>query len=295
MARRPILTEAEIAARVDKSRRDERRFGTISSLIGGGLLAIIFLVLIGGGLLLFRADDVARAGRRWDAVERMRETIEMAMLLVPALVVLFSLSGLILGEQMRRGKLVLLPLTPQGERATGTVGSTFTPLGTGWHVLWSALGTVICGAMVALPAASWVTGGWPYSDPDGSGAGQAWVIYGALGFGIAIASWVSLLKKTVWIRAHRRHPDGPSTGPHQRVWRWITYRWRFDLWVAGLGATVVAFSVTLLPAASAGDERAAGAMTLMLIGGVVLVLVGGGLATQFWRSGEWIGTGESLS
>ncbi len=293
MAARAQLSEAEAAALLIRKGINERRAGTIISLIGGGILAVILLTLIGGGLLISAADSARRSGASIEVLETLRPALELGVLLVPAILVLFALTGLVLGEQVRRGSLALSSLENSPVRSTGSIVSRFGALSYGWHALWAVLGLIVSGFLVGAPAASWVTGAWPYSDPSGGDFGQSWVIYGALGFGASAAALVSLLKKAVWAGVMARHPDRLDSGESNRLWRWITYRWRFDLWLAGIGGTLVAFSVTLLPYV-ADDDGASTAFVAMVAGGLLLVALGAVLATQYWRAGERIGRGESI-
>lgn len=295
MARRPQLSEEEQAALVARRARSERRFGTICSVVGGVLLGIILVTLIGGGLLISAADAARDAGQSSEALEALRPGLGLAVLLVPAILVLFALAGLMLGEQMRRGSLALSLRDADEVRAGGSIVSEFGALGYGWHALWVVLGLVVMGALVLLPALSWFTGAWPHADPDGGDFAQFWVIYGALGFGVAVAGLVSLVKKVCWAAAVRRRPELREGGESSPFWRWLTFRWRFDLWIAGIGGLAIAFSATLAPSAAEPDGGGAVvAMTAMIVGGIVFVVLGAVLASQFWRSGERIGRAESV-
>jgi len=163
-------------------------------------------------------------------------------------------------------------------------------LSTGWHVLWVLVGLVVSGVLAGLPALSYLTGAWPAASADPEGFTRYWLIYGALAFGVTVAAFASLVKKRTWIRMVARHPERADGGSGRAFWRWIDYRFRLDLWAAGIGGMLIALSVTAAPA----PENRPIAVAVVALG-AVLVAAGIVASTQFWRAGEDLGSGESLA
>lgn len=295
------LTGEALAARRAYVAEANRKFGKVLSIIGVVLAAVALLLLIGGGILLtWIASDPP--GLEGSSADDLRGLAAVGMSAVPGGLALFAMCGLVAGEQIRRGGMGRNPAPPDTVLPNATLVSRFRVLPTGWHVLWVVVGLVVSFVLVGLPIISWFTGGWP-GDVDGSEQfAQYWLIYGSIAFGVTVASAVSLIKKTAYLRALRsgRIVSGrPAAG--QKFWRWFDYRWRFDLWLAGLGAMVAVLALTPLsdavgPGASPEETASVLPASLSFLAlGLLLVIAGVVCTLNFWRAGEELGSGESAA
>ncbi|MGN6327263.1 hypothetical protein [Pseudolysinimonas sp.] len=265
------------------------------SVVGVVAATLALASLVGGGLVLDAGARARRAGAPVDTLEALRTAASTALIIVPGILLLLAMILLIVGEQFRRGEWGPNPAPPDTRLPTATNVSRFRLLPLGWHVLWVALGAIVCIALVAIPALSYVTGAWPHASTSGDDFTGGWIIYGALGFGMTCAGIASVIKKTTWLSTVARHPERLQGGSGRAFWRVVDYRWRFDLWATGIGGTLVAFSVTALPPVLAGEAGSGALLAALVASGVVLIVLGVLAATQFWRAGESLGSGESLS
>jgi len=295
------LTGDALAARRAYVAEANQRFGKVLSIVGTVLAAVAFLLLIVGGILLtWIASDPP--GLDGSSTDDLRGLAAVGMSAVPGVLALFAMCGLVAGEQIRRGGIRRNPAPPDTVLPSASFVSRFRVLPTGWHVLWVIVGLVVSFVLVGLPVLSWFTGGWPGNVDGSEQFAQYWLIYGSIAFGVTAASAVSLLKKTAYLRALRsgRIVSGrPAAG--RRFWRWFDYRWRFDLWLAGLGAMVAVLALTPLsgavgPDASPDELASALPATLTFLALGLLLAVAGVVCTlNFWRAGEELGSGESAA
>ncbi|WP_223691840.1 hypothetical protein [Leifsonia poae] len=295
------LTGEALERRRARVAESNRRFGRVLSVIGAVLAALAFVLLVAGGLVLTGLASNP-AGTDDGAVDDIRGFATIGMSALPGILLLLAMCGLIVGEQLRRGSMRRNPAPPDTVLPQATMVSGFSVLSDGWHLIWIVVGLLVSLLLVGLPVLSWFTGGWPSSVGDQNAFAQYWLIYGAIAFGITVAALVSLIKKRAFRRAQaggRIRPGVVAGG--QRFWRWFDYRWRFDLWLAGLGGLIAALSTTALSEA-VGPGSAPGALAAALplfIGflalGLLLVAAGVVCALNFWRSGEALGTGESAA
>lgn len=192
-------------------------------------------------------------------------------------------------ETIRRGEIRGNPSPPGGVGPRGAIVSRVGMLSLPAHVAWF-VGMLVAG--VAIVAIS-----WPYA---GDGAFATWHFLGAALFPCAGAALGSLVKKVAWshhLRSGRAIPR-PSA-----VWRWVTYRWRIDLWACALGFGALAAGIAITGAMALSTnfgtpedyaEARPIAAWLLSVGAVTLA-VGLCAVTQFWRSGEDLASGESLA
>jgi hypothetical protein len=293
------LTTEQLAARRARVAASNHAFGRVLSIIGIVLAVVALVLLVGGGLVLTAASSAADGDTSFDAI---RGIATIGMSATPGILLLLAMCGLVAGEQLRRGSMRRNPNPPAGILPSASMTSSFSVLSVRWHLLWIIVGLVVSFVLVGLPVISWFTGGWPGNVGDDNAFAVYWVIYGAIGFGVTVAAVASLIKKVGFWRAQRNGRIRPGVdAPGKRFWRWFDYRWRFDLWLAGLGGVVAALSTTVLsdavgPGAAAGDLSAAlPAFLGFLLLGIVLIVAGIACSLNFWRAGEELGSGESAA
>lgn len=252
-----------------------RKLGRTLTQLGAGLAALVAITIVIGGVIRANSDpSVAHDTLLW-------KLSGFGVTVGPGIGLLFVMCFLICGEQLRRGAFYRT-----GNSKGASVFSSFRPLPIRWHLLWAVLTTAIATGLIGIPAAAWFTGAWPANAPGGFELFGWWVIYGSLVGAVATAIWLSLAKKIAYERAVRRNRAVPERG--QRFWQWFTYRWRFDLWVGGVGGLLVSLSATFL------QDRNYQGCVIMAATGVVLIAASAVLAGNFWRSGRELNSGESL-
>lgn len=279
-----------------------RRFGRGLSIAGVILVLLCLAVVFGGGLMLTGVDQARSAGTPRDQFEGLSGIAQGSMAVLPALLLLFATCCLVVGEQVRRRQSSPSPTPQKGLLPTASVVSDFRVLGLGWHLLWSTVGLAVTALLSGLPIISWYTGAWPETAFDDYSFSGLWIIYGSFALGITIASFTSLIKKLGYLRQHRLRGEAIGDGgPGKTFWRWMDYRWRLDLWLAGAGGVVLGLSPTVLSEA-VGPYGSAAALSAGLPGflrqaglGVLLVGLGIAAALNYWRAGEPLGSGESVA
>ncbi|MFJ8896157.1 hypothetical protein ACIRCZ_16360 [Leifsonia sp. NPDC102414] len=292
------LTGEALAARQERVAASNRAFGKVLSIIGGVLAAVAFVLLVGGGLVM-----TAVAGGPDDgSLDSVRGLAAVAMGATPGVILLLAMCGLVAGEQLRRGAMKRNPVPPDTVLPSASMVSRFRVLPIGWHVFWIVVGLVVSLLLVGLPVISWFTGGWPASVGDENDFSRYWLIYGSIGFGVTVAAIVSLIKKLSYYRAQAAGKVQPGVdAPGRRFWRFFDYRWRFDLWLAGLGGVILVLALTPLSSAvgaTSSSSEVADALpwTIAFCAlGVVMIVAGIVCATNFWRAGEELGSGESAA
>lgn len=292
------LTDEALAKRRERVAASNRAFGRVLSVGGGILAAAALVLLVGGGLVM-----TAVAGGPDDgSLDGIRGVAAVAMGATPGVILLFAMCGLVAGEQLRRGAMKRNPSPPDTVLPSASMVSRFRVLSVGWHVFWIVVGLLISVFLVVVPVVSWFTGGWPASVGDENDFSRYWVIYGSIGFGVTVAAITSLIKKLSYYRAQAAGKVQQGVeAPGRRFWRFFDYRWRFDLWLSGLGGVILVLAFTPLSSAvgaTSSSSELADALpwTLSFCAlGLVLIVAGIVCATQFWRAGEELGSGESAA
>ncbi|MBK1789220.1 hypothetical protein [Prauserella cavernicola] len=212
------------------------------------------------------------------------------MLLMCAMVIL---------EQIRRGPITTTANRPGKPAPTGTFQSQVRLLPTPLHLAWFVGLAALSVALLGLP----LTVEWDFD------IFFVWYLWAAIMVPVNGAVLGSLIKKICYARWYRRQlaasPDGQVVRTKQEFWRWFSYRWRFDLWLCGAASLLIvlgaglAAALAYIPADDFGDADdilAARGITIVLLSiGVPAMTFGLWACTQYWRSGEEIGSAESVT
>ncbi|MDL5351557.1 hypothetical protein [Microbacterium sp. zg-YB36] len=172
----------------------------------------------------------------------------------------------------------------------GTVVSITPILAPRLHLLWLGVAVAFWVALVIVPIVSAMGGGWPITVDD-MPQGYVWAtlgMYGGLSAAIAGVLLASFLKKRRYL-AMVAAEDPRLLEQPSGFWRWFTFRWRFDLWLAGVGGLLVGISPLPLTMGEALP------FVLMLVGGILLIGVGAWCASHYWRAGVPLGVAESYA
>ena len=266
---------------------------SIGVVLAVAAVALLFVTIV--GISALQADTLARINEEnlsyraeFGFVERELSSLS-AMTAVPAGLLLAAACFLIPGYLRRRGVLA--------ERDTtfwrgGSTTAKFKPLPLGLHAAWLLVPLAAWVVLVLIPLRNLIGGtAWPAGLED-ENATAVWMLlasYGGLAAALFTVILVSLVKKAVYVQRVTAHPDALTGSAGKRTWRWLTFRWRFDLWIAGLGGAFLGLCWIAL-----GFEDTPFFVTTLVIG---LVLVAGGLllAVNYWRAGEPLGAAESYS
>lgn len=205
---------------------------------------------------------------------------------VPGGLFLLALCFIITG-QVLRGRV--------GTRETkglqgGTVVSSNAILSPRAQLAWIVVAVAFWFVLVIVPMLLALGGGWPSTVRE---LPQTYVwltlgLYGALAAAIAGVLVVSHIKKQRYL-AMVAAEDPRLLEPPNGVWRWLTFRWRFDLWLGGIGGALIGASWLALVS---GDIAL---LLVPLLIGVVLVVVSIWMARQYWRAGVPLGVAESFA
>ena len=288
-------SDTELAALKARVAASTRAFGKVLSVIGAVLAVIAVTILVGGGVALTALSDSVARGADRGRLEQTAHLIVGAMVLAPGLLTLFAMCGLIAGEQFRRGRITKNVNPPQTTLPSASMVSQFSMLSFAWHGLWLTVSLLLGAFLVILPVAGRLTGGWPYSVRDPFAFDGLWLIYGSIVVGIAVTCGVSLFKKVFYLRDVATGRITSAGGPGKTFWRWVDYRWRLDLWVAGLGGLLVALAPFALPASQKPTVEEIVPSIVVTACGAALIVLGLVMARQFWRTGEELGSGESAA
>jgi len=210
------------------------------------------------------------------------------VLAIPAGMLLVASCLLFPGYFLTRGKMGL----SSGTRLGGSVVASYRVLGTRAHVTWIAIAVVLWIGLLIVPLVSGASGGWPTSVEEDA---RQYIqilsgIYGGLAAGLAALLGVSLVKKRRFLAMAAASDARLETADAaQAFWRWYSYRWRIDGWLAMVGGILIGASVLAL---AVGTPLFFG-VTLAI--GVALVAIGVVTARQFWRAGEAIGSAEGFA
>ena len=264
--------------------------GAVLTLAAVGLLVVTIV-----GISSLQAETLARISEEnleyraeFGFVERELSSLS-GMTAFPAVLLVAAACFLIPGYLRRRGVMA--------ERDTtfwrgGSTTAKFKPLPLGLHAAWLLVPLAAWVLLVLIPLQNLIGGtAWPAGLEDDN-ATAVWMLlasYGGLAAALFAVILVSLVKKAVYMQRVRSHPEAVDGSAGKGLWRWITFRWRFDLWIAGIGGAFVGLCWIAL-----GFEDTPFFITTVVIG---LVLVVGGLllAVNYWRAGEPLGAAESYS
>lgn len=259
----------------------------------GVVLAVIGALLVGALLLFFSRvktieswqTDVVVPGGFFGL---STSEIEAALLFTAIPGGLFLLAMCFIGTgRVMRGAV---GLRDTKGLAGGTVVSHNTVMEPRLHLLWLGVALAFWILLILAPTVSALLGGWPITVDD-MPQGYVWTVlgmYGALAAAIAGVLLASFLKKRRYAAMHAAE-DERLLQPPSGFWRWMTFRWRFDLWLAAAGAALAGLAAILLPFGEVTTFVA------LLVGGILLLALGVWCAAQYWRAGVPLGFAESYS
>jgi hypothetical protein len=207
----------------------------------------------------------------------------------PGVLVLLATVVAFISELYRRGTW---RQHDRGFLQGGTNTVDLVALRTRTHIVLLLVAVVGWVAIVLAPVILEASGGWPgYLHPAAHHAAWSLLVgYGGLSAALAAASGASLLKKATYSARADAHQGSIRAGSFGvRFWRWFSFRWRFELWIAGIGGGIVACA----PVAFLFWPTSGAFLTLAI--GVVLCVIAIVLCLNAWRSGESLYRGESVS
>ena len=265
-------------------------------LVGGVACSTLAVGVLAGLLLFFaKVEDTsaleASVTVRGSFLLTERQT-EIVSLLVAAPGVLLLLATIAFFFYVLLGRATELGIEQRHWWRGGSVTAQMKPLETRYHLAWIAVAVLAWLLLIVLPLLLAWGGAWPATLED-TQAGFTFMtlgFYGALSAALAIILTVSLVKKSTYrVQIRRRGAGATSGGGGKSFWRWFTFRWRFDLWLASVGG---ALSGTCWMALMFDDT--AFFLTALFLG-LFFTVAGLLTAVQYWRAGEPLGRGESFS
>ncbi|TFC56955.1 MULTISPECIES: hypothetical protein [unclassified Cryobacterium] len=275
--------------------RNTRGLFLLSTGVVFAIAAVVMLFITVVGISTLQSDALARINEQnlsyraeFGFVERELSVLS-AMTAVPAMLLIVAVCFLIPGYLRRRGVIA--------ERDTtfwrgGSHTAKYKPLPLGLHAAWALLPLAAWVLLVVIPLRNLIGGtAWPagLKDENSSAVWMLLAAYGGLAAALFAAIVVSLIKKVVYTARVARHPEAVDGSAGKGLWRWVTFRWRFDLWLAGLGGAFVGLCWIAL-----GFDDTPFFVTTLAIG-LALLAAGLLLAVNYWRAGEPLGAGESYS
>lgn len=279
-----------------------RRIGLLLSTVGAVLIGCALIAVFGGAIVLsgFQADSESfRAG---SGEQQLADLIVSVMSTGNVMLcLLIALCFLITGEQLRRGGIGRTARPQTTILPKGSYVSSFRPLSSGWHLLWAVLALTVALLLIVAPVVGTVNSSWPTTVYSPGSFSDSWLTTGMVALALACATWVSLFKKQRYFRRARITGIPDRAGERgTRAWRWLTFRWRLDIWCAGVGGLVIGLSALAISSTdwsyddpNRGDNLLGGGVILLL--GLVILGFGLWMASNYWKSGEPIGSGESFS
>ena len=166
-------------------------------------------------------------------LSEQQSDIVSQLIAAPGVLLLFATTLLFFFVLLRQGTTI--GVENRGSGKGGTVTSQLKPLETRYHLAWIAVAVIAWLALIVLPLLLAAGGGWPVSldETQESFTFLTLGAYGGLSAALAVMMSVSLAKKTAYRAAILRRGDRAlSGGAGKSFWRWFTFRWRFDLWLA---------------------------------------------------------------
>jgi hypothetical protein len=271
--------------RAAEARPRYHRLGVILTGIGILLIGVNIVIVFGGAIALTAWSAAAQSGHPDGAANTVSSMMSVGVLTL-------------LGEQLRRGGIGRSSRAQTTMLPQGSYVSSFSPLRVGWHTLWALVTLAAALVLILVPTLATITGGWPTTLGGDYAFATSWQTDGIVVLAIAVASLVSLFKKVTYLARLRSQRAVPSTV--SASWRWLTFRWRFDLWVAAFGGLLVGLSSIAITSTSwdVADPN----LVSNLLGGLVVLLPGLGfialgmwMSSNYWKAGEPMGAAESYS
>lgn len=261
--------------------------GSILAVLGLASIGVLLALTIEASAAFDQAMDSTYTQSRLFGLYQSERSLGALIAGIPAIFFLLALCLLMVGEMLRRG---LWTTAQRGFWQGGSNTATLRVLSPGVHLAWVAAPVLAWAALIAVPLGLAATGGWPsnlhYSIED-----DVWFLlglYGGVASGIAALVAVSLVKKLAWARRVAAGTTLPA-GTGSAFWRGATYFWRFDLWLAFIGGAFLGPCWMALYFEDPPFFFATLGLGTVFLGLAVIT------ACNFWRSGENLAAGESLS
>jgi len=259
------------------------------------IVAVTLLAVTVLGISLVQSDALAQIAAEkvsyavgFGLIERDLSSLSV-LVAYPAILLVAAACFLIPGYLRRRG-VIRERETTFWRGASRT--AVYQPLPLILHAVWALVPLAAWVLLVLIPLLNLVNGtAWP-AGLEEENATAVWLVlapYGGLASALFAAILVSLLKKVVYARRIAAHPADVDGSAARATWRWVTFRWRVDLWLAGLGGGFVGLCWIALGFGDTAFFAVALAIGLALIAGGVL------LAVNYWRAGEPLGAAESYA
>lgn len=264
-----------------------RGLGRHGALIIGYALVVVHL-----GVLLTAAVLVDHADLSYAAERRLGQVVILSTVLVPIVAMCF----LWIGELIRRGTWGGPSRYHSGSALpTGSTTVAVRMVSLGWAVAW-VVGSAVPLGLLLWDIAARAENGYTHD------LYEEWIVNGLIFAGALGATLAALVKKVVWLRSGAaRLRVGAYTRQSRRSWKFwrsFSFRWRFDVWLCALGMIALFLCAVILVSRPAFSWDADGmTVAAALIGGPGVVVLATGLwaTTQFWRTGEHLGSGESVA
>lgn len=259
--------------------------------VAGGVLAAAALVLLALMALRTAGGDGLRefsGGESWGD----------NLVTAPFLILMVAAAPLFLAEYHRRG---LWFTRERGPFQGGSNVVVLRPARLWSRALWLLISILAWAVLIVVPVHYDITTD-VFADADPS-LWSLLVTHGIFASGMTVVLAFSLLKRLTYERLTARFGGGMVYGSaEQRVWRVLSYQFRFELWFAfGCGAVLgtiplvyqlaaeSCYTAECVPVPDAGPLAwilwsAAGCAAIALIG-----------CLNAWRSGESLYSGESVS
>jgi uncharacterized membrane protein len=225
-----------------------------------------------GGLLLTE-DTVSEGG---------------VFLAIPAGILLVASCFLFPGYFMSRGRMGL----STSNRVGGSIVANYAVVPARTHVLWLLVAVLFWILLLVVPLISAGAGGWPMG-VESDARDYVFVLcgmYGGLAAGIAGLMAVSLVKKQHYLSMQRSSdPRLQGDEAASPFWRWFSYRWRIDGWLAMIGGGLAGVSV--MPAVLGSPLICA----ILLVIALALLVAAVAAARQYGRAGEGLGSAEGFA
>lgn len=216
----------------------------------------------------------------------------------PMLILMLASAPLALAEYTRRGQW---SSRDRGFIEGGSNVIQLKPLTMWARLLWIVLAVAVWGALIQVPVALSIG-----EDAFADASETLWpllITYGLFASGMAGVMLFSLIKRLTYDSLAARHQDDIVHGSgSQLFWRFVSYRFRFELWFAFLSGLILG-TLPLVSLAAMDDCYTENCVPVPDQAVLVLVAVGAaGFAAlaligclNAWRSGKSLYSAESVS